>query len=470
VNNKPDLAKRVARTASQAETRLSTGRVVSYGAGDFAFNLSFAFSSLFLLYFYTDVLRLGAKTAGLIMMAALIWDGVADPIIGAIANRTRTRWGRYRPYLLLGAVPLGLSVVAMFLPVNLSGAALAAYALASQILYRTIFATVNIPYIALSAQLTLDTDTRGRLAGARMLFAIGCGVTLAALTLPLVKAFGGGRDGFLAVSILYSAVAAAVLIFCFAKTQETVADEPGEKPDLGRLLKTLWVNKPFLLLLPATILGSTAYTMSGKALVYYLKYWGGAEALVTLGLVATLGASALSLPVWMSLSRRLDKRSVWLIGVTINVVAYLSLYGLAPRQGPLLWSLLLATGVGNGAFVLTFWSMLPDTVEYGEWKTGVRSEGAIFGLISFAQKVALGVGTGSVGLLLDQFGYVANAAQSATTLHGIVAMYALGPGALFAASAAAIWFYPINAATHGRLVRAIQWRRARRIAPTARGA
>ncbi|GGL35084.1 MFS transporter [Caulobacter rhizosphaerae] len=455
-------AQRAAKGEGQGQARLGPGRIASYGAGDFAFNLSFAFSSLFLLYFYTDVLGLSAKTAGLIMMAALIWDGIADPIIGAIANRTRTRWGRYRPYMLFGAVPLGLAVVAMFLPLNLSGAALAAYALASQVLYRTVFATVNIPYIALSARLTLDSDTRGRLAGARMLFAIGCGVAMAALTLPLVKAFGGGQAGFLAVSIVYSTLAAAVLIFCFLRTQETVEEDPHDSPDLGLLLKSLWVNKPFLLLLPATILGSTAYTMSGKALVYYLKYWGGSEAMVTLGLVTTLGLAALSLPVWMTLSRRLDKRTTWLLGVAINVAAYLGVYLLAPRQGPLLWALLAATGVGNGAFVLTFWSMLPDTVEYGEWKTGIRSEGAIFGLISFAQKVALGVGTGSIGLLLDQFGYVANAAQSASTLHGIVAMYGLGPALLFAASAAAIWFYPIDAATHGRLVRAIQWRRVRR--------
>lgn len=450
--------------ARPSQAPLSVGRIISYGAGDFAFNLSFAFSSLFLLYFYTDVLGISAGTAGLIMMAALIWDGVADPIIGAIANRTRTRWGRYRPYLLFGAVPLALAVVAMFLPVKFSGTALVAYALASQILYRTVFASVNIPYVALSARLTSDTDARGRLAGARMLFAIFCGLAMAALTLPLVKALGGGRTGFLGVSILYSAIATAVLIVCFLRTQESVAEDPHDNPDLRRLIAALWVNKPFLLLLPATILGATAYTMSGKALVYYLKYWGGAEAMVTLGLVTTLGVCALALPPWMMLSRRLGKRMTWLLGVAINVAAYLGFFLLAPRDGVVLWVLLAATGVGNAAFVLTFWSMLPDTVEYGEWKTGARTEGAIFGLISFAQKIALGVGTGMIGVMLGQFGYVANGEQSARTLHGIVGLFAIGPGLLFAASAVAIWLYPIDAITHRRLVRAIDWRRARRAA------
>ncbi|MEH0194205.1 MFS transporter [Caulobacter sp. CCNWLY153] len=464
MSNQSSSTNRAKALARPSQTPLSVGRIVSYGAGDFAFNLSFAFSSLFLLYFYTDVLGISAATAGLIMMAALIWDGVADPIIGAIANRTRTRWGRYRPYLLFGAVPLALSVVGMFLPVKFSGVALAAFALASQILYRTVFASVNIPYVALSARLTSDTDARGKLAGARMLFAITCGVAMAAFTLPLVKAFGGGRGGFLGVSILYSTLAAAVLILCFFQTEESVAEDPHDNPDLRQLIAALWVNKPFLLLLPATILGSTAYTMSGKALVYYLKYWGGAEAMVTLGLITTLGVSALALPLWMMLSRRLGKRSTWLWGVGFNVAAYLGFFILSPRDGPVLWLLLATTGVGNAAFVLTFWSMLPDTVEYGEWKTGVRTEGAIFGLISFAQKVALGVGTGMIGVMLGQFGYVANAVQTPRTLHGIVVLYALGPGLLFAASAVAIWLYPIDAVTHRRLVRAIDWRRARRAA------
>lgn len=448
----------------QVPEPLGKGRIIGYGAGDVAFNLSFTFASLFLLYFYTDVLGIRATTAGLIIMVALVWEGFTDPIIGIIANRTRSRWGRYRPYLLFGAVPLGLSVVAMFAPLGLSGGALVAYALTTHVIYRTIFGFVNIPYISLSAQMTQDSNVRGQLAGARMIFAIVCGLSMGALTLPLVKAFGGGRGGFFAVSILYSALATAILFICFGATREVVAEET-EHPKLRDLLGSMKGNRAFFVLLVASVCGATGFTMSGKALVYYLKYYAGSESMVTLGLVATLGTAALAIVPWMMITRRIGKRSVWIAGTTINVVAYAAFFLVAPRGGASLWILLVMTGVGNSAFTLTYWSMLPDTIEYGEWKSGIRNEGTSFGLISFVQKIAFGAGTGTIGILLDQVGYVANRPQTPGTLQGIVSIYALGPLALFAGSALSILAYPIGRDTHARLVRAIAWRRRRRALP-----
>ena len=441
---------------------LTANRIISYGAGDFAFNLSFSFCSLFLLYFYTDVLGLSATTGGIIIMVALVWEGLTDPVIGMVVNRTRTRWGRYRPYLLFGAVPLGVSVVAMFLPIGLSGPALVAYSFITHLVYRMIFAFVNIPYISLSAQMTRDSGTRGKLAGARMVFAIVCGLTMASLTLPLARAFGGGRMGFFLVSVLYTVVATGILFVCFARTREISDADALEHTGFKAMLDTLRVNWPFLVLLLATVMGATGYTMSGKALVYYLKYWGGSEAMVTAGLVAVLGTAALAMVPWLWVSRYTSKRNVWLAGASINMIAYLCMFLLAPKSGALLWVLLAATGLGNAAFVLTFWSMLPDTVEFGEWKTGVRTEGAIFGLVSFAQKVAFGLGTGLIGVLLDQFGYVANQPQSGETLRGIITTYSLGPLLLFAASSVAIWWYPLDGRAHARLVSEIAGRRANR--------
>jgi GPH family glycoside/pentoside/hexuronide:cation symporter len=204
--------------------------------------------------------------------------------------------------------------------------------------------------------------------------------------------------------------------------------------------------------------------MSGKALIYYLKYWVGNESAVTLGLVVTLGASALAMIPWMIVARRRNKRFVWLAGAGLNMIAYLVILALAPRSGLLLWLPLVMIGIGNSAFVLTFWSMLPDTVEYGEWKTGTRAEGAIFGLIAFSQKVALGIGTGLIGVIMGWIGYVPNRPQTPDTLHGIVLLYGGGPFLLFAISVAVIWFYPLSGETHRRMVRIIEYRRDRRAA------
>lgn len=441
--------------------RLGLARIVGYGVGDFAFNLSFTFASLFLLYFYTDILEIPAGTAGLIIMVALIWEGITDPIIGMIANRTRSRWGRYRPYLLFGSVPLGISVAAMFLPLGLTGSALVAYCFATHLVYRTVFTLVNIPYIALSAQMTQDSDTRGQLAAARMLFAITCGLLLASLTLPVAKLLGGGQTGFFLVSIIYSALAAAILLLTFATTREDVTDAHADHPSIADMIATLRVNRAFLLLFAATAAGATGYTMSGKALVYYLKYWAGSEDMVTLGLVVTLGASALAMIPWMIVARRRSKRFVWLAGVGLNIAAYITILALAPRGGTALWLPLAMIGIGNSAFVLTFWSMLPDTVEYGEWKTGTRAEGAVFGLIAFSQKIALGIGTGLIGVIMGWIGYVPNQPQSPDTLRGIVLLYGGGPLLLFAASAAIIAFYPLSGKTHRRIVHIIERRRVR---------
>jgi GPH family glycoside/pentoside/hexuronide:cation symporter len=349
----------------------------------------------------------------------------------------------------------------MFLPVGLSGGALVAYCLATHLVFRTIFTIVNIPYVALSAQMTQDSDKRGQLAAARMLFAICCGLALAALTLPLVGALGGGRIGFFLLNIIYSVAAIAILLICFGSTREAVTGDAADHPNISAMLATLRANRPFLLLFAATALGAIGYTMSSKALIYYFKYWVGSEDAVTSGLVVTLAAAALAMIPWMIVAKRLSKRFVWLSGATLNVIGYLIVLTVAPREGAVLWLTLVIVGVGNSAFILTFWSMLPDTVEYGEWKTGTRAEGPIFGLIAFAQKLAFGLGTGLIGVVLNATGYVANRPQSSEALHGIILLYGAGPLLLFAGSMVAIWVYPLDGPTHRRIVRVIDWRRAR---------
>jgi len=450
------------RAHSMEQPRLSTGEVVAYGSGDLAFNLYFTFSSLFLLYFYTDVLGLSASVAGLVIMAALVWEGITDPAMGVIASRTRSRFGSYRPYLLFGSPALALVFVAMFLPLDLSGNALAAFCLATHILFRTVYTVVNIPFVALSARMSADSLTRSRLAGARMLFAILTGLFLAAATLPLVGRFGGGREGFLWVATFYAAIATLVLLNCFRRTRETVGEAPDAHPTFGAMLRAVRSNRIFLLLLGATLVGSIGYAMGGKALLYYMKYYAGSEETITIGLTVSLAAAALSMLPWVRLTQRIGKRAVWLSGIVISATANILIFALAPKAGPLLYGLLAFSGVGNAAFVLTFWSMLPDTVEVGEWQTGLRAEGALVGFLAFTQKVALGVGTGLIGILLDLIGYVPNVPQTPGALTSIRGLATIVPAMLAIGAGLFIYFYPLDTRTHGRLVRAIAWRNARR--------
>ena len=309
---------RTFKDAPRPPPKLGLARIIAYGSGDFAFNLTFTFASLFLLYFYTDVLGLSGTAAGLIIMVALVWEGLTDPIAGLIANRTSSRWGRYRPYLLFGTIPLVISFSLMFLPLGLSGAALVAYAAVTHLVYRTVFTFVNVPYIALSAQMTSDSLVRGQIAGTRMIFAILCGIMLSALTLPLVKSFGGGVEGFFKLSLIYSVVAAAVLFLCFVSTSEAQSTTDGRHPSLGEMFDSVRRNRAFLFLLGATVLGAVAFTMSNKALVYYMKYVVGSEAAVTKGLLATLVTAAVAMVPWIMVTKRTSKRAVWMSGAAIT--------------------------------------------------------------------------------------------------------------------------------------------------------
>lgn len=436
-------------------------RRFGYGVGDFAFNLFFTTASLYLLYYYTDVLGLPPATAGWVFAAALIWDAVFDPFMGYIANRTRTSWGRYRPYILLGAVPLALSWVLIFLPVSFTGAALVVFALSAHMLFRTLYAVVSMPYLALSAVMTDDSAERGVLAGFRMVSAAVCGLLAAFSTLQLVEAFGGGQTGFFWTAALYGALATAVFVFVFLNTQEAVeAAGATPAPTPGQMFAMLRSNRAFWIVCAATLAGSVGGVMFNKTVPYWFKYALGREDLIGPALTALTAAVTLSIPVWTLMMNRVAKRIVWLAGASIGLVAY-GLLWMAPNEPGALMPILALLGFGAGAGYLSFWAMMPDTVEYGEWRSGVRSEGAIFGLVSLIQKASLGVAAGLLGELLQAVGYSPNGAQTPETLAGMKLIMIALPAAFSALAIAAIAFYPLDQRTHGRLVRVLARRRAR---------
>jgi GPH family glycoside/pentoside/hexuronide:cation symporter len=437
---------------------LGLGRTIGYAIGDFGFNLFFTFANLFLLYYYTDVLGIPAAAAGGVIMVALVIEGALDPAMGVLANRTRSRFGRYRPWLLFGAGPLCLSFVAMFLPLGLSGGALLAYTLATHLMFRLLYTVVGIPYAALSAQMTSDSRERSTLAGVRMLFAIACGLTLATATLPLVAALGGGREGFFRVSVGYAAAAFVILMICYASTREDPAATYSH-PTLREAWRGIRDNRPFQLVMWAMVLASIGSTTAQKTLVYYMKYVVGSEASVTPALALSTLVAGIALPFWMFMTRRIGKRLVWVAGATIATLQGLTFFILAPTAGALLWIVIGAGGFATAAIVLTFWSTVPDTVEFGEWRSGVRTEGAIYGVVTLAQKVALGIGVGLLGVLLQAIGYRPNEVQSPDTVFGIRVLVALGPAILASCGGLLMWFYPIDWRLHGRLTKALGWRR-----------
>lgn len=443
-----------------AADRLPLATRLGYGCGDFGFNLFFTTASLYLLFYYTDVLGLSPAAAGWVFAAALIWDALFDPYMGYLADRTRTRWGKYRPYLLFGGLPLALSWALMFLPVPLEGTALLLFAIATHMLFRTLYAVVGMPYLALSAKLTADAQERGVLASIRMVSATLCGLFVAFSTLKLVGAFGGGREGFFWTACLYGLLASIVfaIVFATAREKAPAPDEP--HPTITEMVTMLRRNRAFWIVSAAMLAGAFGGTMFSKTLPYYAKYVLGNEGLIALSLTVLTGAVSLSMPLWTVVMRRTSKRVMWMAGGLLNSACFATLLLLPVNTAAFLW-LIALIGLGTGATYLGFWSMMPDTVEYGQFRTGIRSEGAVFGMVSLIQKGALGLAAALLGELLSLVGYRANQAQSQDTLAALRWIMLGGGGAMALVAASIIAFYPIDARLHGRLRKVIARRSAR---------
>ena len=443
---------------------LPFARRLGYGVGDFGFNLFFTTASLYLLFYYTDVLGLSPSTAGWVFAGALVWDAVFDPVMGYVANRTRTRWGRYRPYLLFGGLPLAASWALIFLPVDLEGSALILFAASAHIVFRTLYAVVSMPYLALSATMTGDSHERGVLASIRMVAATMCGLFAAFSTLKLVELFGGGSTGFFWTAVIYGIIAAIVFTIVFASTREIAAAPDEISPTARDMIAMLRRNRAFWIVCAAMLAGAFGGTLFSKTLPYYFKYAVERPDLIGLALTALTAAVAISMPVWTAVMKRTSKRTMWLSGAVVGVSGYILLW-FSPSEGTSMFLPIAVIGFGAGASYLGFWSMMPDTVEFGEWTSGIRSEGAIFGFVSLIQKGALGLAAAMLGELLSAIGYRANQSQTAETLEMMRLIMILGAGSLAVIAAFSISFYPIDRRMHARLQNGIAVRKKRMARP-----
>lgn len=403
-------------------------------------------------------------------MIASIVDALADPVMGAIADRTRTRWGRYRPYILFGCVPLGLCFVLLYWRPPFEGLALTIWLLMTHILFRFAYTAVTIPYTSLNARLTDNSDERSTIAGWRMIFGVLAAFTIIYLTFPLVTRFGGSNAtaGFTWAAAVFAVVATAIYPAVFRITREPDESEiDEEKLDIAGYWRSLMPNRAFWILILATTAAFICTVSLGKSVLYYYKYYLGDEAASRTALIGMAAIGLVAIPLWVWITKYIGKRNAWFAGILLSI-ALLTLFAVGDFDTPLpmtIW--LICWGAVSVGLAMTFWSMLPDTVEYGEWKTGVRTESFIFGLFQLFLKAALGIGAGLFGLLLDNAGYVANQAQTPATLAGIKAIMIWLPGAGLVVAGLVMLFYPIRKGTHEAIVEELAARRTAPLGPNA---
>ena len=434
---------------------MNNAQRLSYAVGDFGINLYFMSAMTFLLFFYTDVYGLSAAVAGGVFLVARIVDAVTDPIMGFIADRTRSRWGKFRPYILFGPLPLGLITVAMFTVPGFGDFGNVVWAYATYTLFGIAHTVVTIPYAAMTAVLTDDYQERTRLTTLR----IGCAIaggTVVSVSLglsPMVEWLGGGADGFQMAMIVFSVVATALLWITFAGTEERIAPaRTAHRLSLADGARALATNPPLIVVVLLFTLGMLALTVRLAAAPYYFKYNMGRVDLLPLYFGVTLPVMFLGLIAVPWLSRRFGKAGGIRAGAVFAMIGAVGFYFTPPHDVIMVfvWGSVLA--IGGAPIAVLGWAMIPDTVEYAEWRTGVRAAGLTFAEASFFQKLAKAVGGAGVAALLAAFGYVANTAQSETTLAAILWAMSVVPLVIQVLLIATSLTYRLDEHAHARIV------------------
>ena len=430
----------------------------AYGIGDYAICLYWSGVGLYLLYFYTDVVGISPLYAGWIYAIGITWDAITDPFMGFLAERTRSKWGSYRPFIIFGSVPLALSFILLFWVPPFEGTFLFLFLLLVNIFHRSCFTIVSVPYSSLTARITDDSDERTKLTTARMLAASFGTFSISAAGFPIVLFFGSGNEstGFLFLGLISGSIAILILAITVYFVEERTFDPVNQiNANFKLVAKSVSQNYPFWIVFSSIlILGSTAL-MFNNNLIYFVKYSLDLHAYQGLILGTSGGFTLLAIPFWALLALRLGKRKSWLIAMVWLLIGFLAFYFYPTQSLSELLIILAFLGFGNGATGVLFWSMLPDTIEYGEWKTGIRTESSLYGFMTFAQKGAIGISALLLGIILTNIGFIPNETQSQETLDSLKMVMSWVPISGVILSLVMVIFYPINKSFHAKLLKDI---------------
>ncbi len=472
-----------------APERVGITERIGYALGDSASNLYWKTFEFFLFFYYTDVFGISAGAVGAMLAVTRVLDAVADPVMGAIADRTKTRWGHFRPYILWFALPLAVAGVLTFTTPNLGSGAKVVYAYVTYGLLMFFYTAVNIPYTALMGVLTPNSIERTAISSLRFIGAFAAATFVQYFTLGFVRFFGKGDDqrGWQLTMVLYGVLAIVMFLICFATTRERVTPPANQSSDLKRDIKDLLASKPWRVLIGALMLMLSAFIMRGGVTAYYFKYFvdpapfvawlqtafaayptllawlmrvaGTRETLLGWFLVSNGIFGILGVMITPMLVKWLGKKRVFVLAVAIGGVTYALLW--LPGPTAIAWMFLNQI---LASFILApnspvLFAMFADTADHGEWRTGRRTTGLVFASSLFGLKVGLAIGGLLLGLVLFLFGYQANVQQSATSITGILIAISVLPGALLLVAALLMKFYELGDDTMVKIEQDLRERR-----------
>lgn len=442
---------------------------IGYGLGDMSSSMFWKLFGAYLMIFYTDVFGISAAVVGTMFAVTRVWDSFFDPVVGAVADRTSSRWGRFRPYLLFLAVPFGVIGILTFLTPPFGQTGKIVYAFITYALMMMVYSAINVPYASLLGVMSPDPADRNTLATYRMTFAYLGSFLALLLFMPLVNAFGGGNSGgpmlgwltapqagWLMAAGVIAVVCVLLFLGCFALTKERVRPVRQGKTSLKTDLRDLLHNRPWWILLGAGVASLVFNSIRDGATVYYFKYYVDETAVgsisflglpfVLSGLYLAVGQAANILGVIIAapVSNRIGKRRTFMAAMAVASVLSIAFFWLGKDQLVPIFILQALISVCAGSIFPLLWSMYADCADYSELQTGNRATGLIFSSSSMSQKFGWAFGTAITGWMLAQFGFQANAVQSAETLQGIRMFLSLLPAAGAFLSLVFIYFYPLS--------------------------
>ena len=434
---------------------------ICYGFGDLASVLYWQTFMLYLTYFYTDIFVIPAGVAATMFLISRVWDGVNDPLMGIIADRTNTRWGKFRPYLLWICVPFAVVGVLTFTvpDFGLTGKVIWAYVTFISIMM--LYTAINIPYTALLGVISPNSDERTVVASVKFIFAYAAGIIVSATLLPMTKALGKGNDahGWQLSFIIYGIAAVIFFLITFSGTRERVQPPKTQQSSIKRDLYELLTNKPWLILLATTITFILFVAVRSSVTAHYFKYVVGEreislpfvkaktysfETLVSAFNVVGQIASLVGVILVGWVAKIIGKKRAFIYIFVIAVLSTAVFYLLKPNQIALIFLFQITGSITGGPLSVLIWAMYADTADYAEWKRGRRTTGLVFSASTMSQKFGWAFGAFVSLNLMSQVGFQPNQIQSEASLQGLIALFSVIPAAFGILAIIIVYFYPLS--------------------------